>query len=63
MSGSPARSAMVLASFIIREQALALGMIPAEEARTIQVAGHVPATEAEPTRWQQVKLFLGELFA
>lgn len=47
----------------IREQALALGMIPAEEARTIQVAGHVPATEAEPTRWQQVKLFLGELFA
>ena len=47
----------------IREQALALGMIPVEEARTIQVAGRVPAVEAEPTRWQQVKMFLGELFA
>lgn len=47
----------------VRQQALALGMIPAVEARTIQVAGRVPAAESEPTRWEQVKMFLGELFA
>ena len=47
----------------IRKQALALGMIPLEEARTIQVAGRVPVAEAEPTRWEQIEMFLGELFA
>ena len=36
----------------IREKALALGMIPAEEAETIQVIVHMPAAEAEPTWWE-----------
>ena len=47
----------------VRQQALALGMIPAEEAKVIQVAGRVPAAEAEPTRWERMQMFLGELFA
>ena len=38
-------------------------MIPVEQAQTVRVDGHAPARAAEPTSWQQVKLFLGELFA
>lgn len=47
----------------VRLQASALGMIPAEEAAVIQVAGRVPAAATEPTRWERLQLFLGELFA
>ena len=47
----------------IEAQALALGMIPIEEAQTITVSGSVPAHEAEPTRWERVQLFMSDLFA
>ena len=47
----------------VRLQASALGMIPAEEAAVIRVAGRVPAAATEPTRWERLQLFLGELFA
>ena len=47
----------------IETQALALGMIPIEEAQTITVSGSVPAHEAEPTRWERVQLFMSDLFA
>ena len=47
----------------IEAQALALGMIPIEEAQTITVSGSVPAREAEPTRWERVQLFMSDLFA
>ena len=47
----------------IETQALALGMIPIEEAQTITVSGSVPAREAEPTRWERVQLFMSDLFA
>lgn len=47
----------------IEVQALALGMIPIEEAETIQVSGIVPAHEAEPTLWARMGLFLSGLFA
>ena len=47
----------------IEAEALALGMIPIEEAQTITVSGFVPAHEAEPTRWERVQLFMSDLFA
>ena len=47
----------------IEAQALALGMIPVKEAQTITVSGSVPAHEAEPTRWERVRLFMSDLFA
>ena len=47
----------------IEAQALALGMIPAEQAQTIQVSAAVPAHEAEPTGMERVGLFLSGLFA
>ena len=47
----------------VSRQAAALGMIPAEEAAVIQVAGRIPAEAAESTRWERLQLFLGELFA
>ena len=47
----------------IETQALALGMIPIEEAQTITVSGSVPAHEAEPTRWERVQRFMSDLFA
>ena len=47
----------------IEVQALALGMIPIEEAQTIQVNTSVPARRAEPTRWERLQLFMSDLFA
>ena len=47
----------------IEIQALALGMIPIEEAQTIQVNTSVPARRAEPTRWERLQLFMSDLFA
>ena len=47
----------------IETQALALGMIPIEEAQTIQIDASVPARTAEPTRWERLQLFMSELFA
>ena len=47
----------------IEAQAMALGMIPAEEAQTIQISGHAPVHKAEPTCWERLGLFLQDLFA
>ena len=47
----------------IRVQALALGMIPAEEANILQISGTVPETPADPTFWEQVQAMFRELFA
>ena len=42
----------------IREKALALGMIPVEEAETITVLVTMPVTEPEPTWWEDIVWFL-----
>jgi len=47
----------------IREQALALGMIPIEEATTISVKITVPQPEPEPTLWENILWFFEGLFA
>ena len=47
----------------IREQALALGMIPASEAQTFTVSVTIPEPEPEPTWWENVVWFLEGLFA
>ena len=44
-------------------QAQALGMIPAVEAQTMLISGKMPAQPAEPTFWENVRAFFGELFA
>jgi cell division protein FtsL len=49
---------------IIRQEALAMGMIPKEEAQQITVTVQVPApTPAEPDFWEQVHRFFTSLFA
>lgn len=47
----------------IRETALALGMIPVSEAKTISVTVVVPEPEPEPTVWENIRWFLEGLFA
>lgn len=47
----------------IEEQALALGMIPIEEATTISVKITVPQPEPEPTLWDNIVWFFKGLFA
>ena len=47
----------------VEAQALALGMIPADQAQTLSISGHVPAPQQDQTFWQRVGMFLGELFA
>ena len=47
----------------IEAQALALGMVPADQAPTMHISGAVPAQPAEPTFWENVGLVFGELFA
>lgn len=47
----------------IEVQALALGMIPIEQAQTVQVRAAVPAHSAEPTRWERLQWFMSGLFA
>lgn len=47
----------------IRETALALGMIPVEEAQTISVQVTVPQREPEPTLWDEIVWFVTGLFA
>lgn len=42
----------------IREKAITLGMVPVEEAQTIQVRVTVPEIEAEPTWWEDFVWFL-----
>ncbi len=47
----------------IRETALALGMVPAEEVRTITAHVTVPESEPEPTWWDNLIWFISGLFA
>lgn len=47
----------------IRTKALAIGMIPIEEAETRAISGELPQKEPEPTVWEEIVWFLQGLFA
>lgn len=47
----------------IRDIAIARGMIPIEEAQTVQIRVNVPQPEEEPTAWESFCTFLAGLFA
>lgn len=47
----------------IREKALALGMIPLEEAEVITITPVIPEPEPEPTWWENISWFMKGLFA
>ena len=47
----------------IKSKALAMGMVPKSELQTMTVSVTVPQQEAEPTRIEEIKLFLEGLFA
>ncbi len=47
----------------VEEQALALGMIPMAEARTVSMTVTVPQPEHEPTLWENILWFFEGLFA
>ena len=47
----------------VEEQALAMGMVPAAEVKTIHVQVAVPVAEPEPTAWDDFIWFLEGLFA
>ena len=47
----------------VRETALALGMIPAEEAETVAIRRVIPEQEREFTWWENFKWQMAQLFA
>ena len=47
----------------IRDKALALGMIPMEEAEVITITPVIPEPETEPTWWENISWFMKGLFA
>ena len=47
----------------VEQQALALGMVPVDQVRTIHVNVTVPVAEPEPTWWDDVVWFVTGLFA
>ncbi len=47
----------------IKSKALAMGMVPKSQLQTMTVNVTVPQQEAEPTRVEEIKLFLEGLFA
>ena len=47
----------------IKSKALAMGMVPKSQLQTMTVSVTVPQQEAEPTRIEEIKLFLEGLFA
>ena len=47
----------------IREKAMAMGMVPAENMKVMSVRVEVPQAEAEPTIWEDIRWFCSELFA
>ncbi len=47
----------------IRTTALAIGLIPATEAKTIVLNVTIPQPEPRPTLWEDITWFLGGLFA
>ena len=46
----------------VRQTALALGMVPAEQAQHVQVQVQIPQPE-QPSGWEQIRTFLAGLFA
>lgn len=46
----------------IEKQALAMGMIPIEDAEHVYIQVTVPQTAPEPTFWEEVQQFFAELF-
>lgn len=46
----------------IEKQALAMGMIPIEDAEHVYIQVEVPQADPEPTFWEEVGLFFTELF-
>ena len=47
----------------IREKALALGMIPLEEAQVFTITPVIPEPEPEPAWWENISWFMKGLFA
>ena len=47
----------------IEEKALALGMIPKEQATVVYISGEMPQPEPEMTIWQEICWYFNELFA
>lgn len=47
----------------IREKALALGMIPMEDAEVITISPVIPEPEPEPMWWENISWFMKGLFA
>ena len=47
----------------IREKALAIGLIPLEQAKTVAVQIVIPQPEPEPTFWESIAMAFEELFA
>lgn len=47
----------------IEEKALALGMIPKDQATVIYISNEMPQPEPEMTIWQEIKWYFNELFA
>lgn len=47
----------------VEQQALALGMVPVDQVRTISVNVTVPVAEPEPTLWDDIIWFVTGLFA
>jgi len=47
----------------IRTKALSMGMVPRSELQTMSVEVSVPVPEAEPTRLEEIKMFLEGMFA
>lgn len=47
----------------IKSKALAMGMVPKSQLQTMTVSVTVPQQEVEPTRIEEIKLFLEGLFA
>ena len=47
----------------IRTKALAIGMIPIEQAETIPISAELPQKEPEPSLWEEIVWFFEGLFA
>ena len=47
----------------VRTQALALGMIPVEQAKSVAIDAAVRQPEPEPTWWENIGWYFAELFA
>lgn len=48
---------------VVRQDALGMGMIPAEQARVIEITLPAPQIVEEPGVWEQIQDFFAQLFA